>query len=78
MEVGRVAVEGLVGWVEARRGETFADFAPGEYGVIFDPRGWLTIVRGNPGNAIEDLRLSVGDMVWITAGEDWEPEAKTA
>jgi S-adenosylmethionine hydrolase len=76
--VTRLAVEGLVGWVEARRGETFADFAPGEYGVIFDPRGWLTIVRGNPGNAIQDLRLSVGDMVWITAGEDWEPEAKTA
>jgi S-adenosylmethionine hydrolase len=76
----RLAVEGLVGWVEARRGETFADFAPGEYGVIFDPRGWLTIVRGNPGNAIQDLRLSVGDMVWITAGEDWEPgtQANTA
>jgi S-adenosylmethionine hydrolase len=76
--VGRLAVEGLAGWVEARRGETFADFAPGEYGVIFDPRGWLTIVRGNPGNAIQDLHLSVGDMVWITAGEEWEPEAQTA
>jgi hypothetical protein len=77
-EVPRLAVEGLVGWVEARRGETFADFAPGEYGVIFDPRGWLTIVRGNPGNAIQDLRLSVGDMVWITASEDREPEAQSA
>jgi S-adenosyl-L-methionine hydrolase (adenosine-forming) len=76
--VARLAVEGLAGWVEARRGETFADFAPGEYGVIFDPRGWLTIVRGNPGNAIKDLHLSVGDMVWITAGEEWEPEAQTA
>ena len=74
----RLAVEGLAGWVEARRGETFADFAPGEYGVIFDPRGWLTIVRGNPGNAIKDLHLSVGDLVWITAGEEWEPEAQTA
>jgi S-adenosylmethionine hydrolase len=76
--VTRLAVEGLAGWVEARRGETFADFAPGEYGVIFDSRGWLTIVRGNPGNAIEDLHLSVGDLVWITAGEDWEPKAQTA
>ena len=37
--------------------------------MIFDPRGWLTIVRGNPGNALEDLRLSIGDMVWITASE---------
>ena len=63
----KLAVEAIGGWVEARRGETYADFAPGEYGVIFDPRGWLMIVRGNPGNALQDLRLSVGDMVWITA-----------
>jgi S-adenosylmethionine hydrolase len=76
--VPQLAVEGLAGWVQARRGDTFADFAPGEYGVIFDPRGWLTVVRGNPGNAIQDLNLSIGDMVWITATEDWEPEAKTA
>jgi S-adenosylmethionine hydrolase len=62
----RLAIEGLVGWAEARRGETFADFDPGEYGVIFDPRGWLTVVRGNPGNAIQDLQLAIGDMVWIT------------
>ena len=62
----KLAVEAIGGWVEARRGETYADFAPGEYGVIFDPRGWLMIVRGNPGNALQDLRLSVGDMVWIT------------
>jgi hypothetical protein len=24
------------------------------------------IIRGNPGNALEDLHLSVGDLVWIT------------
>ncbi len=65
-----LAVEALVGWVEARCGETYADFAPGEYGVIFDPRGWLTIIRGNPGNALQDLRLSIGDMVWITANDE--------
>jgi S-adenosylmethionine hydrolase len=68
VEAPELAVEGLVGWVQARRAETYADFAPGEYGVIFDPRGWLMIVRGNPGNALEDLRLSIGDLVWITAG----------
>jgi S-adenosyl-L-methionine hydrolase (adenosine-forming) len=62
----QLSVEGLVGWVEARRADTYADFAPGEYGVILDPRGWLTIVRGNPGNALEDLRLSTGDLIWIT------------
>jgi len=61
-----VVVEAIAGSVQARQGRTYADFAPGEYGVIFDPRGWLTIVRGNPGNALEDLSLSLGDLVWIT------------
>ena len=69
----QLAVEGLVGWIQARRAETYADFAPGEYGVIFDPRGWLTIVRGNPGNALEDLRLSIGDLVWITEADPGAP-----
>jgi S-adenosylmethionine hydrolase len=54
----------------ARRGRTYADFEPGEFGVIFDPRGWLTIIRGNPGNALEDLKLSVGDAIVIRAGAD--------
>ena len=62
----RLSVESLAGWVEVRRAETYADFDRGEYGVIFDPRGWLTIIRGNPGNALQDLHLSIGDMLWIT------------
>jgi S-adenosylmethionine hydrolase len=70
-----VAVEAMAGSVQARRGETYADFEPGEYGVIFDPRGWLTIIRGNPGNALEDLRLSIGDMVWITGSIVASPAA---
>jgi len=41
--------------------------------VILDPRGWLMIIRGNPGNALEDLRLSVGDLVWITGTQAREP-----
>jgi hypothetical protein len=60
-----IVIEWKGGAVEARRGVTYADFKPGEYGVIFDPRGWLTIIRGNPGNAVEDLRLSVGDVVTL-------------
>jgi S-adenosylmethionine hydrolase len=62
-----VAIEWEGGSVPARRGRTYADFEPGEYGVIFDPRGWLTIIRGNPGNALEDLQLSVGDPIRIRA-----------
>jgi S-adenosylmethionine hydrolase len=63
-----IVVEAIAGSVQARQGRTYADFAPGEYGVIFDPRGWLTIIRGNPGNALEDLSLSLGDLVWISRG----------
>lgn len=67
-----VAVRTENGTVQARRGATYADFAPGEYGLIFDPRGWLTIIRGNPGNALQDLELAVGDVVWIS-GDVGEP-----
>jgi S-adenosyl-L-methionine hydrolase (adenosine-forming) len=61
-----LAIEATSGSTRARPAATYADFAPGEYGVIFDPRGWLTIVRGNPGNALEGLGLDVGDPVWIS------------
>jgi S-adenosyl-L-methionine hydrolase (adenosine-forming) len=61
-----VAVEGLSASAHARRGETYADFEPGEYGVIIDPRGWLMVVRGNPGSALEGLGLAVGDQVWLS------------
>jgi S-adenosyl-L-methionine hydrolase (adenosine-forming) len=50
---------------EASRGDTYADFPPGAYGVILDPLGWLTIVRGNPASALEGLALALGDPVWI-------------
>jgi S-adenosylmethionine hydrolase len=50
---------------EAPRGTTYADFPPGAYGVIVDPRGWLTIVRGNPASALEGLGLALGDPVWL-------------
>jgi hypothetical protein len=61
-----VAVEGLSASAHARRGETYGDFEPGEYGVIIDPRGWLMVVRGNPGSALEGLGLAVGDQVWLS------------
>ena len=58
-------VEALSGSAAAKRGQTYADFAAGEYGVLFDPRGWLTIVR-NLASAVDGLGLSVGDRVWIS------------
>ena len=51
---------------EARCGSTYADFKKGEYGVIFDERGRMQIVRGNPESALEGLGLSPGHLVWIS------------
>jgi S-adenosylmethionine hydrolase len=61
-----LAIEAISGSTEARRGNTYADFSAGEYGVLFDPRGWLTIVRGNPASALDGLGLSLAAPVWIT------------
>jgi S-adenosylmethionine hydrolase len=61
-----VAVQAISASVEAKRGDTFADFAAGQYGILFDPRGWLTLVRGNPESALQGLGLSLGDHVWIS------------
>jgi len=60
-----IMVEAASGSTKARRGQTYADFAPGEYGVIFDPRGWLMVVRGNPDSALQGLGLATGAPVWL-------------
>ncbi len=63
-------IEATSGSADARRGSTYADFSPGEYGLLFDPRGWLTIVRGNPASAVEGLGLSLAAPVWLTSPAD--------
>jgi hypothetical protein len=65
-DVPALRIEAPSGSAEAKRGSTYADFAVGDYGVIFDSRGWLTIVR-DAGSALEGLGLAVGNPVWITA-----------
>ena len=61
-----ITIEAVSGAAEAKRGSTYADFAAGEYGVLVDPRGWLTIVRGNPASALDGLGLAIAAPVWIT------------
>ena len=61
-----LTVEATSGSVEAQRGNTYADFAAGEYGLLFDPRGWLTLVRGNPASALEGLGLGLAAPVWLS------------
>jgi S-adenosyl-L-methionine hydrolase (adenosine-forming) len=62
-----LTIEAVSGAAAAKRGNTYADFAEGEYGVLFDPRGWLTIVRGNPASALDGLGLAIAAPVWVTA-----------
>jgi S-adenosyl-L-methionine hydrolase (adenosine-forming) len=61
-----LTIKAMAASAEARRGSTYADFAEGDYGVVFDERGWMEIVRGNPASALEGLGLSPGDLVWVS------------
>lgn len=65
-----LTIEAVSGSTEAKRGSTYADFETGEYGLLFDPRGWLTIVRGNPGSALEGLGLTLAAPVWLISPTD--------
>jgi S-adenosyl-L-methionine hydrolase (adenosine-forming) len=49
----------------ARQVATYADLEAGEWGLIIDPRGWLSVIRANPDNAAADLGVGVGDLVWL-------------
>jgi hypothetical protein len=33
---------------------------------MIDPRGWLSVTRGEPGNAAEALGVGGGDLVWLS------------
>ena len=68
-EAATVTVEAVSGAAAAKRGSTYADFEAGEYGVLFDPRGWLTIVRGNPASALDGLGLALAAPVWISRSD---------
>jgi S-adenosylmethionine hydrolase len=61
----QLEVRTLAESARARRARTYDDLLPDEYGIMFDPRGWLSLVRGNPGNAAAGLGLEMGDLVWL-------------
>ena len=62
-----IVVEAHTGRAVVRLVSTYADLTDGEWGVLVDPRGWLSVVRGNPANAAEALGVGGGDLVWLTA-----------
>jgi hypothetical protein len=37
---------------------------------MVDPRGWLSVIRGNPSNAAADLGVGADDLVWLSRERD--------
>jgi S-adenosylmethionine hydrolase len=61
-----IAVESTGGGAVAQRVSTYGDLREGEWGLMFDPRGWLSVIRGNPANAAQGLGVASGDVVWLS------------
>ena len=66
----RVVVESHGGGAVAQHVSTYADLPEGDWGLIFDPRGWLSVIRGNPANAAAGLGVASGDIVWLSRARD--------
>jgi len=64
----RVSVKAISGGVIASRVSTYADVETDGWGVMVDARGWVTVIRANPGNAAAGLGVGSGDLVWLTDG----------
>ena len=54
----------------ARQVATYADLEAAQWGLMIDPRGWLSVIRGDTANAAEGLGVSSGDLVWLTHERD--------
>lgn len=63
----RLAVQTTSAEAVAEQVATYADLEGGHWGLMIDPRGWLSVIRANPGNAAADLAVGVGDLVWLAA-----------
>jgi S-adenosylmethionine hydrolase len=62
----RISVDAHAGAAVVQRVSTYSDLEAGEWGLMIDPRGWLSVIRGNPANAAEGLGVGVGDLVWLS------------
>jgi S-adenosyl-L-methionine hydrolase (adenosine-forming) len=66
-----VRIDATSGSARAQWGSTYADVEPGGWGLIVDPRGWVLVIRENPGNAAAELGgVGPGDPIWLTAARD--------
>jgi S-adenosylmethionine hydrolase len=66
----QILVETLSGSAVARTVVTYADLSTGEWGLMVDPRGWLSVICGNPGNAAQSLGVAGGEVVWLSVDRD--------
>ena len=66
----RISVDAQSGNAVAKHISTYADLAEGEWGLMIDPRGWLSVVRGNPANAAAGLGVGNDDLVWLSRERD--------
>jgi S-adenosyl-L-methionine hydrolase (adenosine-forming) len=63
----RILVETPVGGsAVASQVATYADLTSGEWGLMVDPRGWLSVICGNPINAAQSLGVAGGEIVWLS------------
>jgi S-adenosylmethionine hydrolase len=65
-----ISIEAHSGAAVSQRVSTYSDLKADEWGLMIDPRGWLSIVRGNPANAAEGLGVGTGDLVWLSKADD--------
>ena len=66
----RISVDAHSGNAVARRVSTYADLDDGEWGLMVDPRGWLSVIRANPSNAAAELGVANDDVVWLIQARD--------
>jgi S-adenosyl-L-methionine hydrolase (adenosine-forming) len=54
----------------ARTVLTYADLSSGDWGLMIDPRGWLSVICGNPVNAAQSLGVLGGEVVWLSVDRE--------
>jgi len=69
-QADRISVDAHSGNAVVKRVSTYADLAEGEWGLMVDPRGWLSVIRGNPANAAAGLGVANDDLVWLSRERD--------
>jgi S-adenosylmethionine hydrolase len=61
-----IAVDATRGGAAARRVPTSVDVAPGDWGLMVDPRGWAAVIRSSANAAVGLGGVQPGDPIWLT------------